>query len=307
MTNCSAARKAYALSITLWIVAALTAGSATALYFVKNGVRTAAAVEQKLRALNRAESAFELLKFYLKNGSYRDDYVTFDMPETPTYAFAPKLFLDGRQQRIGEGVTATLQDTGALFCVLYPESALAKLAAGKEAGRAGVLEASLRDWIDKDDSQRINGAERSYYARKRSAMPRNGYSPQSSEELRLVRGFAELETAQWEQLARYLYYGQSVLKNVMTMDLPSLQATLSLSEMQARSLIALRGEDTEAFKREIARVNGYDEDVFAFRPTGEVRLSIVAGEGEAVGRIDAVVNLNFAFDHEITVEQYAAY
>lgn len=307
MTRCSAVRKAYALSITLWIVAALMAGSATALYFVKSGVRTATALEQKLQALNRAESAFELLKFYLKNGTYRDNYVAFEMPKTPTYSLASKLFLDGRQQTIGDALTVRLQDTGALFSVLYPESALANLASEANPALSSVMKNSLRDWTDEDDSPRPGGAERAYYLAKHSAVARNRYGLQGIGELRLIRGFSDLKAGEWKRVRGYLYYGQSFSKNVMTMDSSMLAATLSLSQMQAHSLVALRSEDAEAFKREISRLGGYDEESFIFRPTAEVKIVIVARAGEAVGRIDAVVNFNFVYDHEITVEQYAAF
>jgi len=301
-------KSAFALSITLWIIAALMAGSVMTLSFVKSGVQTVTLLEQKLQVQLRAENTFQLLLYYLKNGAYNYDYVMFDMPKTPGYVFPKKLLLNDSEQQLGEEVSVFLKDTGGLYSLMLPSAReISSLAWPTNPGNERVSAAAFTDWVDADSQPNLNGAESEYYLRKTGVHPRNRYSLQDLEELRLVRGFADMNETQWEAFSTHLHYGRSGFVNLMTLDKELLPGVLRVDAEKALSLDALRHSNPNLFVQTLYSLPGFDTQSLKFAPTKQVKIHIVSKSGNAAAHIEALVDMEYNFGHEITITHYSSH
>jgi hypothetical protein len=299
-------RGGYALSIVLWIVAALLVGSATTLYFVKNGLRTSKLIEQKINAQLLAENTFELLQFYLKKGECSDNYVESALPKEAGEVFPKKMYVDGRKIVLKNGVTVTLKDTGMLFGVMAPPTGeMAQLAWPGNPRKQRIGAAAYLDWTDADSEVRLYGAEDQYYLRNgASVFPRNHYSPQALEELQAMRGYSDMNESRWEQFSQRLYVGANAFLNLMTVDDAMLACALDISREEAEALTGIRGNDPLRFKQRIQHLPAFDDTRFKFGPTKQFVITIHASVGEAVAVIESVIDVNYIEGHEITIMHY---
>jgi general secretion pathway protein K len=300
-------RPAFALSVVLWVVAALMLGTALLMLFAKDGVRLSAALEAKLRTQIAVEEVYELLEFYATTASYR--YHTFNNPNMPSvgYRFPVELVADGRAYELGSGCTLRVMDTSGLVNVMMasPETMAAAAAPRSERQLRYELEDSLADWLDRDDVPRLNGAESTTYRIKerRAYDARNARGVQDVGELRLVRGFDRLDTAQWERLRERTYFGRPGKVNLMLVDADALGELLQISESYAATLAAMREEDAGAFMAAVQKERRYDEDRYGFSMSRQLRIEIVAETGEARSVLHAVAA--FAPDSKQAVTVYS--
>jgi type II secretory pathway component PulK len=169
-------RRGFALLTVLWLVAALSALSASALLVAKVGADTSRNRIVLLRSEWAREACAEIL---LARYGQRDSIVP----------------------------VATIQLGGGLWCRADIEDAGARLdlnLARPEALRALIgndsLTDALLDWRDADSVPRPHGAELDWYAARRLRRPRNGPLADVTE-LRLVRGF---DSTRVERLRAFL-------------------------------------------------------------------------------------------------------
>ena len=151
-------RRGYALSIILWIVAAMGSAAMLLAYFARDTVRTASQLEEKLEAQIRAESLLEEIAFYAATGRFGSNYVENGTYET---GLPEKLYLDGRTMPFSEESHVIMQDTGGMVNLLYPNGELIAALLGSDNPK--IIEESIADWTDANDFHRLNGAEEEYY------------------------------------------------------------------------------------------------------------------------------------------------
>ena len=150
-----------------------------------------------------------------------------------------------------------------------------------------VFQASLRDWQDRDDLYRLDGAERDWYAQQGRPAPRNG-TIGSVNELRLIRGFPE-------QLNRYIERGWLTLRpqgffNPLTAPEPILAAFLNNSGLSAELDAArqLRPLAATEFKN---RTGLYESESLLMVPSIVIAVRVVSGNDQARCSKAFLVNL----------------
>jgi hypothetical protein len=148
-------RKAFSLSITLWMSAALIAGSVYFLKINKENVTIASSLDDKLLSSIEMYSTLELLKHYLILGKFDKNKIKIGKQQF----FPFSLPIDSTPFKYKHS-TIMLQDTAGLINTMYPYPVAPyaiKILKGEE--QFEIANDSLLDWIDSNDFHKVNGAE----------------------------------------------------------------------------------------------------------------------------------------------------
>lgn len=159
---------------------------------VRENLKTSLALQYKSNALITANSALNLLLYYILSGTTLQREIL--IPQANATLGVDRIPLNGTEieLKIPERVLLSLRDTNGLISLTYINTqALKRLIlrhTNNDTQRADIIIDSLLDWIDRDDLTRLNGAERDYYRNQNlSYSPRN-YPFQYKEEFVLIRG-----------------------------------------------------------------------------------------------------------------------
>ncbi len=234
-------RRGFALSIVLWIVAALLFGIATLALLAKDTQFLTKNVNAKLKTQIEAENILEHLKFYILTAN--SDYNSFinNSLSNSNYKFPNKIIVDNRWYEITKDIKIRLHDTSAMQNVfyLYAEDIAHLATTSSQRQERFVIIDSIKDWTDSDNIVSLNGAEASRYAMKEDVnyKIRNSPALQSTYEVRLINGIDTLSEKRWKQLHQRLYYGRATIVNLTLLDSKYLSYILKIDEFLASSLI----------------------------------------------------------------------
>ncbi|MBN2895212.1 MAG: general secretion pathway protein GspK [Campylobacterales bacterium] len=279
-------RRAYAMSVVLWIVAAMSAVTMLLATHAKQSIEAAEMLQMKLIAQLEAESILEELNFYAATGRFTLNAVHNSAFQT---ALPSTLFLDGRNMTLDSDTNITLQDTASMLTLLYPNSRVA--AALSDSPSAPIMDQSLQDWMDTDEFHHLNGAESTYYRQQRDSAfhARNRRGIQSAEELMLIKGFDTLADDQKEHLRTHFAYAPPSAYNLATADPLFLQALLGTTPATAQALIADRNHDINVFLSRVHAMSAFNPDLHFTSPSGSYRVRMTHLHDQAISRIDAVI------------------
>jgi hypothetical protein len=78
----------------------------------------------------------------------------------------------------------------------------------------------------------------------------------------------------------------------MLMDAKTLAATFNLRLSAAESFVALRAEDSFKFIKQIQRVSAFDDEIYGFHISLQMKIEIVTTKGDARSRLEALVSFS---------------
>lgn len=298
---------AFALSIVLWIVAAILLGIAFTVKLSKNQLDITKLLESKLQTRLQAESVLEILKFTILTSNFNSSTI-FSIPSTPI-KLPTKIILDGRDYNIDDNITFSLLDTSSLLNVFSPlPSQIASLATNNnQKSLYFTIRDSTLDWIDTDNIERLNGAEESFYHlhTNKNFTPRNSPDIQGIEELKLIHGIDQFDTQDWQHLKKYLYYGNGATLNLFLADQYMLEKILHLNPIDAQALFNNR--NFQEFYSKIIKNPYYNEYLMGFALSLEIKLHIEVSKGSSRSIIETLIDFRPSKAHTFTVEEEKIY
>jgi len=285
-------------SILVMTLVIMTIALGLASYVVtlsRQSVENSALLLDKLQAKIDTESHLEMAKFLISSGQFHAAKITITPPPDISLD-SPDWSLRGDPIIIGRG-EIELYDAGS-------KPSLNKLSPwtlkrlfiinGIDASIAEIATQSYRDWLDTDDFNHLNGAEKNYYRAEKGHgyEPRNNPALQSTEELRLLRGLEGSVASKFVTNLVHLF-GTGGL-NVNTASLKTLEAVLNISQQQAEDLVALRNQKGTLVFNDLKLLTGRDfshelSGVSVFS-TKSVEIFITTTIGEARDTLRALID-----------------
>lgn len=175
----------------------------------------------------------ELLHALLTNKRYRD--IDSDNVYAKNWNFYNQKFSPQ------DNVQIELQDLNGLLSLNYMnQSAASRLfeELGHEGDKVRTFFDSLKDWKDKDDLKRLNGAESDYYEKLDKQVPRNGYL-QSMAELLSIRSSEFLPKEEWQK-----YFSLGLVSRFNPLNAPDLLLKAFLNDERTwQQVIELRSQN----------------------------------------------------------------
>lgn len=301
-------KKAFALSIVLWIVAALLFGIATLAVLSKDTFSLTKGVSSKLKTELIAEDILESLKFYILTADYDNTSFINSTLNDFEYIFPDKIMLDNRWYKIGENVHIRVQDTSSMLNVFKtPPEAIAALATtASQKQKRYVITDSITDWRDKDNIVSLNGAESSRYEliKGKKFKIRNSEAVQHKEELRLINGIDSMSEPEWNQLKERLYYANGSVVNLALVDSRYLAYLLKITESQAESLVKIQEEDITKFIKLVSSLKTYDDEAAGFYLSKQVAIEIKVSIDSATTTLKSIIDFKLLNNKLYTVIDY---
>ena len=301
-------KKAFALSIVMWIVAALLLGIAFVVMLSRDTLSLTESMHDKLVSRLKAESVLEVLKFEILTSDFNQKGPV-NIRDT-IYHIPTKMILDGRTYKIGN-ISITMRDASSMVNVIHPNyNIMASLmTSNNERELFYTIRDSIRDWIDEDNDVRLNGAEESVYKLKKSLnySPRNNPAIQSVDELRSINGVDRLDDERWKRVKKYFYFGDGSVVNLALIDENYLSKLLKLNFLEASMLKNYREHDYQKYISMIRRNQNYDNDNMSFALSFNIKIDIKVKYKTATTKIESLIDFRTRLNNLITVEKFEIY
>lgn len=289
-------RKAFALSIVLWIVAALLFAMATLAVFSKDVQDINNGVNDKLLTQLEAHNILEILKFYISTASYNSNSFTNSSFKDLNYMIPDKIIVDNRWYQLNKDTRIRLQDLSALINVFQPSALdISNMATNSsERQLKYVITDSIRDWTDGDNVVRLNGAESASYKLREDVeyINRNTPALQSVEELRLIKGISDLNIKRWNALKKRLYCAKATSKNLSLIDKKYLAYILDIDETEAESFIQVRDNDLLKFINMMRKQKKFDYEEMGFSLSKILTIEIEVLKNAAKSRLKVLIDFD---------------
>ena len=289
-------KKAFAFSITMWIIASLLFATVVILRFAKDEVGLSTGLNDKLKTQLTAQSVLEALKFYVPTADYTSTSLKNTLFNKATYAFPSEIIVDGRDYNLSKNISISLKDTSGMLHIMYSSSKIMAevLTPQKNHELRYVLSDSLDDWKDTDNVAKVNGAEQNTYrALDKKVLVRNTAAIQDIYELKMIQGFEELD---FEYVKSNFYYGRGSSMNLMLINNKRYLAfLLGVDEHFMTKMLELRESEPSQYIKTITRLPNYNDDYLGFGLSKQFRIIITVQEGRARSVLSAIVsfkNLN---------------
>ena len=301
-------KRAFALSIVLWISAALMAVALYSITVTKQSVQNAKLLDAKLRSKLDVESAFEKVLFYLSSSRFWENSASNELEGMPK-----KIYLDNRVSYFmlnDSNITLKVQDIGGIMNVtilgqkLMVTQRLIKLLTGKESL---YFRDSYLDWLDPDEKRYLNGAESFYYHSKHRVYgSANNRYIEHPDELRLIRGFDTLSDEEWKRLRKYFAYSYSGSRNLMAFPDVMIKAFLDLTSDEWEELMAIKKKNIEKYRDKFLSHIADDEqrERMYFHPTRSFVIKLKADNKGTVSRITATADLKPKVETMINIIEF---
>lgn len=243
-------KKAFALVLTLWIVAIMSLVSALYLSYAKSTVQKTKILDRKLKAALKIESTVELLKFYGMTGELLSNKIKNKTLEE-LFPFLPhQIFTDGRETQWGDE-RLKVQDIAGLIGSSDKEALASYFMNDENASKDKrvIIKKSLLDWLDTNGITNLNGAEEPFYRQQGYAYrARNENYIASLDEIFLLRGIVD-KNLDKQKIKSKLILSPYVLRNLLTMDSQVLMNIYSFSKSELEQLMRARDKDNKTFLR----------------------------------------------------------
>lgn len=282
-------RKGSAIIIAIIISLIATALTIFTIKISKNILYSSELLMDKLQAILLEESIVEKIKYYFSTERFYGNFAYFGNRR--------KFYLDGRTENL-DNATLNLYDVGGLFNVWTPMyNSVERLLElkGVSSQTAFLIKQSLLDWYDKDNVERINGAEFFYYSSKgMNYTPRNSEAVQSIYEWKIIRGFNKNKA--FDIIKPYLILCPRWRPNLNTMDRYMIASTLNISLEQADELIKERkkegGLSTIDLKHIVGSNSSQMSNLIGFFPSGSVLIFVKSFYGNACSKGSVLISFH---------------
>lgn len=275
----------------------------------RRSVENSSMLLDKLYAKIETESQLEMTKFLIFSGQFGAAQIAITpLPDTPLDSLTWSL--RGEPILVGHSKIEIYDAASKPFLNKLSPYSLKKLFIinGVDASIAEIATQSYLDWIDSDSLTHLNGAESGYYRLERGYgyAPRNNPALQSTEELRLLKGFENSESSKLvPQLVHLFGVGDF---NVNTASAKALEAVLNISQQQAHDLVALRKEKNILTFNDLKMITGRN---FSFDGSGVslfssrfVEIFITTTINEASDTLHTLIDFLPRANTPYTVEYY---
>lgn len=303
-------REAFALSVVLWIVAALLLGIAFVLHLSRDTLNLTKDLQEKLEARLQAESYLEAVKFYVLSANF-DNFRLIGDTGIREYKLPREIIVDGREYNLTKHVTLSIRDASSMINLFYPDTKMiAAIASESNTTLYHTIDDSIKDWIDTDNAERLNGAEESYYKKEKGALygPRNYPTLQSVEELYLIKGVDTLTSNDLQHLKTYLYSAELGAEvNLALVDANYLSKLLHIDKESARALIEYKYTNFAKFLSIVQKSPYYNEDKMRFALSFKMFVRVVVSVGDAQVRVETLIDFRPNIARDITTGFYRIY
>jgi len=300
-------KSAFALSITIWIVASIMLATAVLLRFSRDYVQLSSALNDKLETKIIAEDVLSHIKYYVFTADYKFDTLSNTFLSTGRYKFPEDIIVDGREYPLANGITISLKDTsGMLNVTTSPSAQIAYiLTQNRENSLQQLLSDSLDDWRDSDNVRKANGAEKAYYKslikEKKSIIIRNKQDIQDINELMLIKGFRDVGI---KKIQDNLFYGRANFINLTLMNKRYLASVLGISDRYAKELIALKEISIDDFIKEIYKIENFNDDFMGFSMSKQLLITIIVRRKRAKSIIRTIIDFKGMYPRAYFVVSY---
>jgi len=300
-------RNAFALSIVLWIVAAILLGIAFIVTLSKDTLILSKNLHNKLDARLEAVSVLEALKFVILTSNH-DSFGLIINTNLP-YKFPKKIVLDGRKYKITKDITISLRDTSSILNVMNVNLITALAVNNNQRELAFTIRDSLKDWKDSDNIVSLNGAEKAYYKHEKGVFygPRNSMAFQSLDELRIIKGLDSLSSKEWEKLKEHLYYGNGSYINLALINQLYLSKLLKLTSFEAKELEKYKTQDYKRFLQIINQNKNYNDEYMGYGLSFKIKIDIIVRNHNSVSRLHTFINFKRMLSYSFGVKNFKIY
>jgi len=280
-------RKAFAFSITMWIIASLLFATVVILRFAKDELGLSKGLNNKLQTQLMAESALESLKFYVPTADYTSTSLKNSLLLNAEYPLPSEIIVDGREYNITKELSISLRDTSSMFNIQsLPSQFVAYVLTSKNSeDLVPILKDSLDDWRDIDNVVRVNGAEQSSYKR---IVVRDSKAIQDIHELKLIQGFDKIDI---KIIKDNFYYGRGVSSNLMLIkNRRYLAHLLGTDESFIENMLELCQSEPLKFIKNLNNLPGFDAEYMGFWLSKQFLVRIKAKRERAKTYINAIIS-----------------
>lgn len=284
-------KKAFAFSITMWIIASILFATVVILRFAKDEVKLSQGLKDKLQTQMRVLSVLESLKFYVPTADYTFTSLKNSLLSDIEYPLPSEIIVDGREYNISKNISFSLRDTSSMLHVMYGSSEMIakSLTTHSTNDLSSMLKDSLDDWRDEDNLVRSNGKEQNSYASSdKKIIVRNTRAIQDIHELKLINGFEKIDI---RTIKSNLYYGRGSSINLMLISNQRyLASLLEVDENFMLKMLELRENEPLLFRKNISGLKAFNDDYMGFWLARQFLIEIVATEGSAKSILDVTMN-----------------
>ncbi len=303
-------KNGFALSIVLWIVAALLLGIALILNLSKDSLQLTKGVQEKIIAREQAQDYLEVIKYYVMTANFDSYKLINDVPIT-TYKLPKEIVLDGRDYNLSKNVTLSMRDASSMINLFYPnEQIIAALASQGNNALYYTIKDSIKDWKDKNSEVSLNGAEDTYYKKQKNVLyrPRNYPTLESVDELRLIKGIDTLSQKQFDRLKSYIYSSQKgAVVNLALVDANYLSKLLHINIETAQKMLNLKYNNYTKFVNLLRKNPYYKDDSMGFGLSFNIFIKLKVKVGDAIVRLETFINFKNNKFRDITTDMYKIY
>lgn len=301
-------KKAFILSIVLWIVAALLFGTVALATLSKDTLFLTRGLNDKLYSELIAEDILEILKFYITTAEH--DYISYknSLLKDINYNLPDRLIADGRLYELGKNIKIRLHNTSGMVNILNPNAKLiASLATTKtQRQERYTIEDSINDWVDSDNAVSLNGAEQSRYDANQDVnyKVRNSQAIQSIYEFKLIKGIKDLSVNEWNELKNRFYFGNSSVVNLAIVDAKFLSSVLNINLSKALDYIKLREDNLDKYMKLISSEKSFNEDTMGFYMSKQLKIEIDVVHGNARSILKTIIDFDQTKDLLYSTQHY---
>jgi len=296
-------KKAFALSIVLWIVMILFLSIVFIASISKDNLNNTYMLKDKLNSQIILNNYFEALKYYILTSTNNGRLLSNNenILELPN-----SIIVDGRDYKINKNITISVQDVSSL--VSYT-----KLYTFLDVKKYHELYISLidtiNDWLDIDNIQKLNGAESSYYIKHKFAyIVPNVNLLQSIDELKLIKGVRELGILYGKDYKKEVTYRYTHI-NFLLIDKKRLASLLHLTLTESTYLIQLRDKNYKQFINIIEKNKYFNDSYMDFSLSYIFRIKIrVKLDSNVQSKLSTVIYTNKQeTDKILNIDNYKIY
>jgi len=283
-------KKAYALSIILWIVAGMGSITIFLATIAKDRVDISSKIEDKLKAQLKAQETLEIIKFYSSTGKFRFNKIINSHLEDLN--IPNEIYIDGRETIIND-TNISIMGSGGLYNLLFLDGERV----GKEIDRdnANIIKDSIYDWVDDDIFMKLNGAEDDYYRTisNDNYEARDKRAIQDIEELKLIKG---MNIDKLEKIKDDFIYARTHKNNLSVISKNRFKYIMNLSDIYLNEIFEPRynGNMLE-FVNNINKLKIPNfMYLYGFYPSKVLRVNIKSRYRDAIGIINSTLEVHFA-------------
>lgn len=305
MITYTRSKRAFAFSISMWIIASLLFATVVILRFSKDELMLSQGLNAKIQTQMMAQDILELLKFYIPTADYTSTTLKNRLLENLPYALPKEIIADGREYKLSSEITLSLKDTSGMVNVTYgSDKSIAELLTEQENEELKhILKSSLKDWRDEDNVAQNNGAEQSNYRSENSkVIVRDNKAIQDIHELSLIRGFNQVD---FKTIEENLYYGRGTMLNLMLINNSRYLAWLfQIDDREAKNLLELRAEDIKRFQKAVSKYPTYDDNYMGFYLSKQFVVTIIVKKKRAKSILKSIIYFKSLNDRPYIIISY---